>query len=279
MHPFLQITDQWAIPTYGVFYLTAFLSAIALAARLATRVGIPFWKMVDVAFQFSIAGEIGSRLFFVIVEREAFFGGQIPLRQFLLAGRVVLGGIVVGALFSVWLFRKHRLPVLAVFDASLAGVPLGMGLGRLGCLMSGCCYGKPTDSFLGITFLDPVAHRISGTPLGVPLFPTQVFQALDGFLLCALLVWVFSRRRWDGQVMALFFVLSGLSRIGWEFLRDDRRGFWLGLATSQWIGLGMALAGIAIWFWTRRRGRLERYTGPDAVTVEAAQSPRSFRSA
>lgn len=262
MHPFLHITDSWAIPTYGLFYVSAFLCAIALAARLATRIGIPFWKMVDVAFQFSIAGEIGSRLFFILVEWRAFFGGEIPLKQFLLAGRVVLGGVVVAVLFSVWLFRRHRLPALAVFDASLAGVPLGMGIGRLGCLMAGCCYGKPTDSIVGITFVDPIAHRLSGTPLGVPLYPTQIFQAADGFLLCAVLVWVFHRRRWDGQVMALFFVLSGLSRIGWEFLRDDRRGSWYGLATSQWIGIGMVVAGIALWLWTRRRGTLLTYVAP-----------------
>lgn len=266
MHPFLSLLPGWSIPTYGLFYVSAFVCAIALAAALATRVGVPFWKMVDVAFQFSIAGEIGSRLVFILVEWRAFFGGEIPLRQFLAAGRVVLGGVAVGALFSIWLFRRHRLPVLAVFDASAAGVAFGMGLGRLGCLMAGCCYGKPTHSALGIVFTDPVAHRISGTPLGIPLYPTQVLQAVDGFLLSAFLVWVFLRRRWDGQVLALFCILSGLSRVGWEFLRDDRRGFWGALATSQWIGIGMAAVGAGLWFWTRRRGRLEIYldAGPNS---------------
>ena len=267
MHPFLHV-GEYSIATYGLFYLAAFLGAIALMSRLATHVGVPFWKFVDLAFQFCIAGEIGSRLFFILVEWQAFFGGQISMRQFLLAGRVVLGGIVVGAAYGIWLFRKHRLPVLAVLDAGLAGVPLGMGLGRLGCFMSGCCYGKPTDWWWGITFTDPVCNRISGTPLHVPLHPTQILQALDGFLICAFLVWLFYRRRFDGQVAALFFVLAGITRFGWEFLRNDPRGARWGLATSQWIGLVMVAVGVALYLWSARRGTLERYepTRPGTAT-------------
>lgn len=259
MHPFLEFGETLRIPTYGVFYVTAYLAAIALAARLGMRLGIPFWKTIDVAFQFSIAGELGARLFFVLVEWDAFVAGRISMREFLFAGRVVLGGIVVGSLYGAWLFKKHRLPLLALMDACLAGVALGMGLGRLGCLMAGCCFGKPTDLWWGITFTDPVCRRLSGTPLGVALHPTQILQALDGFLLCAFLVWLFPRRRFDGQGGALFFAWSGASRFAWEFLRDDRRGSWMGLATSQWIGLAMIATGAILWVWASKRKRLERY--------------------
>lgn len=265
MHPFFQITENFSIPAYGVFLVLAMLSAIALGCHLATKVGVPFWKMVDLAFQFCIAGEIGARLMFLVVEWRALVAGEIALRQFLVAGRVVFGAILGGAVFSLWLFRKHRLPVLASFDFALAVVPLGMGVGRLGCLMAGCCYGKPTSSILSITFVDPAARRISGTPLGVPLVPTQIYQAVEGFLLCAFLVWVFTRRRFDGQVSALFLVLAGVSRFGWEFLRDDRRGSWLGLATSQWIGLAMVAGGAILWAWASKRRRLERYAPPEPL--------------
>lgn len=268
MHPFVHLGDL-TLPTYGLFYLTAYLAAISLAARLGTRLGIPFWKTFDIAFQFSIAGELGSRLAFVLVEWEAFFAGEISLRQFFFAGRVVFGGLVAGALWGLWLFKKHRLPILALMDACLAGVALGMGIGRLGCLMAGCCWGKPTDLGWGITFTDPACARISGTPLGVPLHPTQIVQSLDGFLICAFLSWLFFRRRFDGQVGSLFFVLTGVARFGWEFLRDDPRGGWLGLATSQWIGLVMVAVGVAVYVWSGRRGRLELY--------EAAKGSRAER--
>jgi phosphatidylglycerol:prolipoprotein diacylglycerol transferase len=259
VHPFFQLTESVSIPAYGVFLVLAMLSAIALGCHLATRVGVPFWKMVDLAFQFCIAGEIGARLLFLVVEWRALVDGEIPLRQLLVAGRVVFGAILGGALFSLWLFRKHRLPVLASFDFALAVVPLGMGIGRIGCLMGGCCYGKPTSSILSITFRDPTASRISGTPLGIPLVPIQIYQAVEGILLCAILVWIFTRRRFDGQVSALFLLIAGASRFAWEFLRDDRRGSWIGLATSQWIGLAMIAGGVILWAWASRRNRLERY--------------------
>ncbi len=259
MHPHFHLTEHLSIPAYGVFLVLGMLSAIALGCRLATHVGIPFWKMVDLAFQFCIAGEIGARLLYLVVEWRALVGGEIPFHQFLVAGRVVFGAILGGALFSLWLFRQHGLPVLASFDFALAVVPLGMGIGRIGCLMAGCCYGKPTASTWSVTFVDPAARRISGTPLGIPLVPIQAYQAIEGILLCAVLVWVFRHRRFDGQVSALFLLIAGASRFGWEFLRDDRRGFWMGLATSQWIGLAMIAGGAILGVLASKRGRLERY--------------------
>ena len=259
MHPLIHIGDSFALPTYGPLYLTAFLTGIALIAWVNTSLGIPYWKMFDIAFQFCIAGEVGARLLFVIVEWDAVISGSISLHRFLVSGRVVLGGVVGGLLAAVWLFRKHRLPVLAVLDASAVPVPIGLGIGRLGCLMSGCCYGKPTDLWWGITFTNPDAERISGTPLHVALHPTQVLQAIDGLVIAGILLWAFHRRRFDGQTVSLFLVLSGATRFVWEIFRGDRRGAAAGLATSQWIGIGMIVAGSALYLWTRRRGKLSKY--------------------
>jgi len=250
MHPYLFTTESLSLPTYGTLYLLAFLASIFTIAHLSTRLGIPFWRMVDLGFMFAIAGEVGARITFLITEWPRFQDGTISLKQFFLAGRVVLGGVVVGTLFAMWLFHRYRLPVLPVCDAAITGVTLGMGIGRMGCLMAGCCYGKPTDLWWGITFTDPLAHAFSGTPLDVPLHPTQILQALDAFVLFAFLYWMFGRRRFDGQVLALYFLLQGMSRFLVEFLRDDPRGGAAGFATSQWIGLAMLATGVLI-FWMR----------------------------
>jgi len=253
VHPLLLRTDWLTLPTYGVFYLLAYLAAIFTLAHLASRVGVPFGRMVDVAFQFCIAGEIGARLTFVIVEWPRFRAGTISAMEFLLAGRVVLGGVVVGVATAAWLFRRHRLPVMDVLDATLTAAALGMGIGRIGCLMSGCCYGRPTDAWWGITFTDPMAAAISGTPLGVALQPTQIIQSLDGFLLFSFLYWLYPRRKFAGQSVALYFAIEGVSRFLVEFLRGDKRGQAAGLATSQWIGIGMVVTGAAVWMLAARR--------------------------
>lgn len=256
MLPFLYTSESFSVPTYGILYLIAYLASIAIFGLLATRIGQRFWHVVDIAFQFSIAGELGARLTFVVVEWDSFVAGAISMKQFLLAGRVVLGGILVGCLYGTWLFRRHKLPVLAVSDAALTGVAFGMGFGRLGCLASGCCYGKPTDWAWGITFHDPQAHALSGTPLDVALHPTQLVLFAAGMAMFGVLYWAFGRRRFDGQVAALFFMIAGVTRFLAELLRGDPRGATAGLATSQWIGIGMVLAGGLLWIVGARRNKL-----------------------
>lgn len=246
MHPMIHLSDGLALPTYGLFYLTAFLGAIGYAAWLGRRIGLPFSRTIDAGFTVAIAGEIGARLLFVIVEWDRFAAGAISMKQFLVAGRVVLGGVLGAIVAAIWVFRRFRLPVLAFMDAGIAGVVLGMAIGRLGCLMAGCCYGAPTDMWWGITFTEPLANELSGTPLGVALHPTQILQSLDSFLTMALLTWLFFRRTFDGQGIAIWMMLAGLSRFLIEFLRADARGGIAGLATSQWIGLVMIVVGIVM---------------------------------
>jgi len=254
MHPVLLRIGDLSVHTYGVVYLAAFLAAILVAATLARRDGVPFWKMVDVAFMIAIAGEIGARLTFVIVEWDRFSSGEIGVRQFLSGGRVVLGGVVVGVLFAAWIFRRQGLPVAGVLDAILAGAALGMAIGRLACLAAGCCYGRPTTWWWGITFTDPLAERLEGTPLGVALHPTQILQSLAAFGIFLVLLALHRRRRFPGQVAAAFLFLAGLSRFLTEFLRGDARGAAVGVSTSQWIGLAMTVSG-ATWLWLGYRGR------------------------
>src|SRR5262245_13935006 len=125
MHPILFEIRGLAVHTYGAVYLLAFLAAIAVAATLARRDGVPFWKTVDVAFMVAIAGEIGARLTFASVEWERLSAGRIGFRQFLTGGRVVLGGVVAGVLFAAWILRRQRLPVAGLMVAILAGAALG----------------------------------------------------------------------------------------------------------------------------------------------------------
>lgn len=276
MHPLLLDSEHLKIPAYGVLYLTAYLSSIFTLSYLASRLGIRFWKFLDVAFMIAISGEAGARVTFLIVEWPRLLAGQISWTQLLVSGRVVLGGVVIGVATAAWMFRRHRFPVLAVLDATLTSVPLGMGIGRLGCLLAGCCYGKPTNAWWGITFSDPLAATINGTPLGVPLVPTQIIQSLEGLLLFVVFFALFFRRRFDGQLIALFFMVEGVARFLVEFLRGDDRGQAGALATSQWIGIAMLLAGALIWWLASRRNELTPAATPVAsgrLTPRPAGNP------
>ena len=112
--------------------------------------------------------------------------------------------------------------------------------------MAGCCFGSPTDIWWGITFSDPAAMQLSGTPLGIPLHPTQVLQSLNNFLLFGILYFLHGRKPFSGIVTGIFFVYTGITRLLIEFLRGDPRGAFLGMSTSQWIGIGFMLFGSAV---------------------------------
>lgn len=246
MYPVLFEFGRFQLASYGVFYLIAFLVGITVLAKYVARVtGRPFGEMFDLSFQTAIAGEIGAHLTFLVVEWDRVIGGDVSWWRLLLAGRVVLGGVLTGIAFIAWRVYRLRLPVAASLDGAGIGVSLAMAIGRIGCLLSGCCYGAPTDAWWGIVFHDSQAAQWNGTPLGVALHPTQPIQALLAFGIFLFLRWNFEHRRFVGQTTAWFFALHGLTRVFAEFLRDDPRGAVLGLATSQWIGLAMALFGVA----------------------------------
>jgi phosphatidylglycerol:prolipoprotein diacylglycerol transferase len=258
MKPVLFTVGGVPIPTYGALYLVAFLSSLAVFAGLGRRVtGLRFGRMFEIGFQLAIAGEIGSRLAFAVVEWDRFAAGRVSWRQFLFGGRVVFGGVLAGAAFAAYLFRRHRLPMMPTLDAGFTATALGMAIGRIGCLFAGCCYGKPTGAWWGITFTDPLAARLNGTPLGVPLHPTQPIQALLGFAVFGALLWMHGRPRRAGDITAVFLALTGGVRFLVEFLRGDPRGAAAGLATSQWIGLLMVALALA-WFAARRRVSTEQ---------------------
>jgi phosphatidylglycerol:prolipoprotein diacylglycerol transferase len=114
---------------------------------------------------------------------------------------------------GLWYVRKHRLPVWPVADAVAPSIALGHVVGRFGCLLAGCCYGKPTSLPWGITFTDPFAASNVGTPLHVALHPTQMYDAGAEFLILVLLLaterfW----RRHAGWTFWVYILLYGISR-------------------------------------------------------------------
>ena len=132
-------------------------------------------------------------------------------------------------------------------------------MGRLGCFLAGCCYGTACAKPWAVTYSSPVAATYAGTPLGVPLHPSPLYEAaaeIAIFAVCALL-W---RRRVPPPWLVVFTWagLYGVARFALEFLRGDPRGAWMGLSTSQW-GSALLMVAAAVFF-ARRRASKGRQT-------------------
>jgi len=202
-----------------------------------------------------LAGIIGAKILYVINDwntyahnwRDIFSIGTLQ------AGGVFSGGLIGALAVGGWYMRSHHMPPLRTVDAFSSGLAFGHVLGRFGCFSAGCCYGKPTNHFWGVTFTNPLAAMVSGTPLGVKIEPTQLIEAAAEFFNFVVLMWLLKRKKFDGQVFATFIILYGVERFFIEFLRDDpgRGEVFGGLMTgTQLIAICLVIGGGAIW-WLR----------------------------
>jgi phosphatidylglycerol:prolipoprotein diacylglycerol transferase len=152
-----------------------------------------------------------------------------------------MGGILAGALAFIGYAHARGLPLLTLGDALVAPVALAQGIGRLGCLAAGCCYGVASDAWCAISFTSHVAHDQTGVPLGVPLLPVQLIEFAFDVVLALVLTLLWRRRlRPAGTVAWIYLVAYGAGRATIEMWRGDSiRGFWLGgaVSTSQLFGV------------------------------------------
>lgn len=306
-----------AIRGYGVMFLLAAVIGIGISMVRAMQVGLHVDRLLELAFAMFIAGIAGARLFYVIEYREQFmvdgrfdWGSVVKMTE---GGLVVYGSVIGGVLAAAIYTWRLKLPMFAIADIIAPGMVIGLALGRIGCLLNGCCFGGvcewpvalefpagsppylrqyETGQLLGMKLSEPQsesrwreileviadspadkvglsagdeihingvnpaflqrAHRdddydlpsqaavveVRGQtrPIVVPLsrlpehslpvHPTQIYSAVNAFLLCVVLWLAYPFRRNDGEVFALMLMLYAPARFVLEWVRIDEHGVW-----------------------------------------------------
>lgn len=231
---------------YGLMIGIGILSCVSMAAYRAKKKGLSTDAIMDIAIYGLISGFIGAKLLFLIVEFEDFI--RNPLQFIGSSGFVVYGGIIAGVIAAIFYCRKKGYVFMEYFDLAAPSIAMAQGFGRIGCFLAGCCYGRETDSVLGVVFPEN-----SMAPAGVKLLPTQLFSSAGDFLIMAILLLYSRKSKKAGNVGILYMVLYGVGRFCIEFLRIDDRGGFGALSTSQWISIGIVLmAGILYYFVNRK---------------------------
>jgi phosphatidylglycerol---prolipoprotein diacylglyceryl transferase len=244
---------KYAIPTYGVLVATGVLMGLWISVRNSARQGIQPERAWDFGIAVVLAGILGSKILYVILDWRTYV--EHPTEIFSLAtlqaGGVFSGGLIGAFIVAWWFLRKYQMPALPTCDAFSPGLALGHAIGRLGCFAAGCCYGKETTHWWGVTFTNPIANTNAGTPLGTALEPTQLIESAAELIIFGVLTWMFRRKKFDGQIFGAYLFLYGFARFFIEFLRDDpgRGGPYFGvLSGTQLISIGLVLAGGMLWY-------------------------------
>ena len=254
MHPILFNAGPITIYSYGVLLAAAYLTGLWMAVRRARAAGIDGNRIMDLLIWVIIAALIGAKLLLFIVDFEHFTSSWEEFTTLLRSGGVFYGGLIAAILVCIYQLRKHRLPLWPSGDLFAPGIALGYMVGRLGCLMAGCCYGKPTDVAWAITFTDPAANFNVGTPLNVPLHPTQLYEAGAGLIIFVVLMLLEKRPgSFPGRTFWSFAFLYSVLRFFIEFYRGDDRGLVLGLlSTSQFISVVLGpISLVMLWYLSR----------------------------
>ena len=303
MHPVLIQIGNFTIGTYGLMIVIGMLCGLALATRLSRRRGIPPEFFFDLAFVLLLTGFAGARLFHILINWQDFLRdpfGMIFSRQ----GFVFLGGFMVALVAGIVFTRRRKVPLLEAADIAAPGLVLAHAFGRIGCFLAGCCFGiacptggshpllahlavqypmitdnagMPSYMFNFAYWTQLQQHLISPATLApLPILPVQLFESAGNFIICGVLLLVWRRRRFSGEIFALYMALYSVLRFNLEFLRGDvERGLWLGghISTSQIITIFTFIAAVALWLVRRKKGITilpEFETAPAATSANPA---------
>jgi phosphatidylglycerol:prolipoprotein diacylglycerol transferase len=210
-------------------------------------------KVMDLFFYLILVGILGSRILYFINSASL---RSDPLKFFRVweGGLVFQGGVIACFFFTIWYCRRYKLSFLRVADVLVPGLSIGHVIGRIGCFFADCCYGDfcPRDFPLGIVF-PHTKHSIA--PPGIPLYPTQLFEAGGELLIFALLLTYRRRKPFHGAVFLLYFIFYSILRSVVEIYRGDQvRGFIIEgyLSVAQFISLIMIGGAVTLWFYLKK---------------------------
>jgi phosphatidylglycerol---prolipoprotein diacylglyceryl transferase len=256
---------------YGFFLAVSFILGILLSTREGRKQGLSSDRVVQACFVCLVTSLLGSRLLhLVMAEPQAFFANPGLLFDFTRGGFAFYGGFILGMFAMLVYCRLRGIEYLQMADVLVAQGGLGLAFGRTGCLLAGCCHGRPVEAPLPSWLLNVVPLKWPewfsltfpseaeglGSLLDQPLVPTQPLSGLYSlaiFLFIAL--WLVPRKRYHGQVVVWFLMMYAVARATIELFRGDARGMYFGeaLSTSQIVSVPVFLAGLAILLWARSR--------------------------
>jgi phosphatidylglycerol---prolipoprotein diacylglyceryl transferase len=256
VHPIAFSFGDFPIYWYGVMMALGVLLGLWSSARRAPLTGISGEKIADLGPWLIVGALIGARGMFVLTYWEEFSGK--PFSEVFMVrhgGLVYYGGFIGAALACVLFCRLRRQPLWKVADVLAPGIPLGCVFGRLGCLLNGCCYGRACDLPWAVRF--PRDHATDGDPV----HPTQIYDSLLNLGLYIVLAWLYRRKKFDGQVFAVYLICYAVTRSIVELFRGDYDATHLraGLTPAHWISIGILTAGAVLFVMLKRsRGPKER---------------------
>ena len=241
MYPVLFSIGPLTIHSYGLMLGIAFLVTTYLASKRAKIFNIPKDTVSNLTILFLISGVIGARIAYVLANMSYFVGDPLQILMINKGGLIFYGGLILAFISGIICAKITNLDILDVADLMAPFITLGHAIGRLGCFLNGCCFGRSTDSCLGIRFPHTLAK----------VYPTQLFSFAGLLILFFLLIFLQNRRSFKGEIISSYLILYGMFRFLIEFLRGDLLVVFYGLTSTQLLSIILVVVGIILFVFTK----------------------------
>ncbi len=247
MHRVIFEFGPFTLYSYGVMVAVGFLVSAVLILRDSGKAGMSANGVFDFLLAVLIGGLIGGRLLYVLINWGDYYRHPLRAVMFWEGGMAFQGGLVMAIFSGVLVSRIRKLPFWKMSDLIAPYIALGQALGRIGCFLNGCCYGKAIESGIGVIFPGETVMRI----------PVQVYSSLALLAIFMVLIELRKKRPFDGYIFAMYMILYSIFRFAMDFLRGDNPAVFSGMKLSQIISIGMLLCGIVIYLVASKTGHGE----------------------
>jgi len=249
MFPDILSIGPLTIHTYGLMVATGFVVGLIVTIKAGKSEGFSSQQIMDMGFIIILAAIIGSRLMYILMNISYYKENLLEAVEIWHGGLVFSGGVIAVIISMSFYLKKHDLSFWKTGDLFAPAAAIGQAIGRIGCLMAGCCYGRPTSSILGVTFTHP--HSLA--PTNIPLHPTQIYSSLSGFIIFCILLVLKSKKKFDGQVLIWFLILHSTSRLAIERFRGDDRGTLIAanMSVTQLVAITLLIVSVILLFWRK----------------------------
>ena len=250
MYPTLLHIGGFELRSYGFMAMLGFLIGWLLIHLNRKHADLTEDQASNLLLIGMVTGILGARIFYVVQFWDEYFADHheriIRIDQ---GGLVFYGGFLLALAAICGYCKWRKLDVVRVLDVFAPAISAAHALGRIGCFLNGCCYGKVTTSVFGVRY--PLASGIPKGCPGAPVHPIQLYEAGENILFCGLYFYLVRKGR-RGTAMAAYMLVYGVCRFFNEYFRGDNPLYWK-FTIAQWICLGLIPAGggLFVYFWRK----------------------------
>ncbi|MDD5108082.1 MAG: prolipoprotein diacylglyceryl transferase [Candidatus Omnitrophica bacterium] len=218
---------SFTIYSYGLMLVLAFFTCVYLASLQAKKERVDPESIFNLCFFVFIFGIIGARFFYCLNNFSFYLRNPLEIIMLQHGGMAWFGGLIFGTAAAVIFIKKNKMGLFKTLDLLVPFIALGQAIGRIGCLLNGCCYGRPSEFGIYFKIFDQV------------LIPTQLYSSLLLLLIFFILRFMQNRKHATGQILCAYLFLYPIKRFFIEYFRNDSPRIFCGLTLFQILSLVM----------------------------------------